>query len=103
MLFPSTTPWFSNQDQPTSHEFAIPVMNPVMDSETSMTGRTYIAKDLQSTSQLGVTIFFFDSLGILHLPLLGRAACRGKANISLNIPVVQTDQDVRACLENYPD
>ena len=26
-----TPPWFINQDQPTSHDFAIPVMNPVMD------------------------------------------------------------------------
>ena len=26
-----TPPWLINQDQPTSHELAIPVMNPVMD------------------------------------------------------------------------
>ena len=65
-----------------------------------MSGRTYNAKDLQSIWQLGVKTFF-DSLGVLHLPLLGRAAWRGKANISLNISVVDDDPDVQACLESF--
>ena len=70
----TTPPWFINQDQPTSHEFAIPVMNPVMDFETSMTGRTYNGKGLQSIWRHGVANFFSNALGVLHLPLLGRAA-----------------------------
>jgi hypothetical protein len=46
-----------------------------------------------------VSTFFFDSLGVVHLPLLGCAAWRGKANISLSIPVIPEDIDVRACLQ----
>ena len=68
-----------------------------------MTGRTYNAKGLQSIWRHGVANFFSNALGVLHLPLLGRAAFRGKANISLNIPPIQEDPDVRACLENFPD
>ena len=67
-----------------------------------MTGRTYNAEDLQSIWQLGVN-FLFGSFGVLHLPLLGRAAWRSKANISWNIPVITEDRDAPARLENYPD
>ena len=47
--------------------------------------------------------FFPHSLDILHLRLLGRAAKRGQANISLRDRVVYDDPDVRACLRNFPD
>ena len=44
-----------------------------------------------------------DSTGVLHLPLLGSAAWKGKTNISSNMPVVSDDPDARACHESYPD
>ena len=65
-----TPPSQINQDRPTSHEVAVPVMNPVMDLPHIHDWWSIHAKDLQSICQLGVN-FFFDSLGVVHLPLLG--------------------------------
>ena len=73
-------------------------MNPVMDLPHVHDWWSIHAKDLQSICQLGVN-FFFDSLGVVHLPLLGCAAWRGKAKLSLNIPVISEDIDARARLQ----
>ena len=64
-----------------------------------MTGGTYMPKTYTKYLAIWCQLFFVDSLGVVQLPLLGRAAWRGKAKVSLNIPVISEDIDARARLQ----